>query len=84
MHELRILTDRIAAVNVTDTTCGAPIRDQTSLSLLVPAIGMSITLALIILRLYTRLIVTNLDIELDDWATILLGVRSGTDAFGRV
>ncbi|KAJ5650413.1 uncharacterized protein N7484_004136 [Penicillium longicatenatum] len=65
--------EALTAVNVTDTTCGAPIRDQTSLSLLVPAIGMSITLALIILRLYTRLIVTNLDIELDDWATILLG-----------
>jgi hypothetical protein len=74
MLELRILIDRIATLNVTDTTCGAPIRDQTSLSILVPAVGMSITLVLIILRVYTRLVVANLDVDLDDWATIFLGV----------
>ncbi|KAJ5953493.1 hypothetical protein N7454_000389 [Penicillium verhagenii] len=62
----------LTAVNVTDTTCGAPVRDQTSLSIVVPAVGMSVTMVLVALRLYTRLVVTNLDMELDDWATILL------------
>lgn len=70
----RFLIDRAATINVTDTKCGAPIRDQTSLSVLVPAVGMSITVVLIILRMYTRLVVKGLNVDLDDWATVFLGV----------
>lgn len=69
-----MLMNHIAAVNITDTTCGLPIRDQTSLSILVPAVGMSIFIVLIILRMITRLVVAKLEVGLDDWATILLGV----------
>ncbi|KAJ6095923.1 hypothetical protein N7486_006669 [Penicillium sp. IBT 16267x] len=65
--------EALTTANVTDTTCGAPIRENTSVSVLVPAVGMSITVVLIILRLYTRLVVTKLNMELDDWATIFLG-----------
>lgn len=84
IHELRILTDHIAAVNVTDTTCGASIRDRTSISVIVPAVGMSVTLVLIILRLYVRLVVNKLNMEKDDWATVFLGVRSCTTTFRRI
>lgn len=69
-----MLMNRIAAVNITDTTCGSPIRDQTSPSILVPAVGMSIFIVLIIMRMYTRLVVAKLEVGLDDWVTILLGV----------
>ena len=84
IYELRILTDRIAAVNVTDTTCGASIRDRTSISVIVPAVGMSVTLVLIALRLYARLVVNKLNMEKDDWATVFLGVRSCTTIFRRI
>ncbi|KAJ5943472.1 hypothetical protein N7516_003640 [Penicillium verrucosum] len=67
------LKESLTAVNITDTTCGLPIRDQTSLSILVPAVGMSIFIVLIILRMITRLVVAKLEVGLDDWATILLG-----------
>ncbi|KAJ5913926.1 hypothetical protein N7504_002809 [Penicillium tannophilum] len=67
------IKEALTAVNVTDTTCGASIRDRTSISVIVPAVGMSVTLVLIILRLYVRLVVNKLNMEKDDWATVFLG-----------
>ncbi|KAJ5993578.1 hypothetical protein N7451_009302 [Penicillium sp. IBT 35674x] len=67
------IKEALTAVNVTDTTCGAPIRDRTSISVIVPAVGMSVTVVLIALRLYTRLVVNKLNMEKDDWATVFLG-----------
>lgn len=67
-----ILTNGIATINVTETTCGAPIRDHTSPSIVVPAVGLC-SLVFVALRIYTRLVVMK-EAGLDDWLTILLGV----------
>ncbi|KAJ5785295.1 uncharacterized protein N7503_010507 [Penicillium pulvis] len=67
------IKEALTAVNVTDTTCGTSIRDRTSISVIVPAVGMSVTLVLIALRLYARLVVNKLNMEKDDWATVFLG-----------
>jgi hypothetical protein len=73
IHAVCILTNLTATLNVTNTECGAPIRDHTSLSIVIPAVGLCV-LVFVALRIYTRLVLKKLEIGLDDWATILLGV----------
>lgn len=73
MRVARFLTDHIATLNATDTTCGAPVRDGTKPSIVIPAVGLCVLL-FVFLRMYTRLVVTKLEVGLDDWATILLAV----------
>ncbi|KAJ5753504.1 uncharacterized protein N7511_007657 [Penicillium nucicola] len=67
------IREGLTTINSTDTTCGAPIRDKTSLSVIVPAVGIGVIVVLIILRMYTTLFLKSLNIDLDDWATIFLG-----------
>ncbi|KAJ5701249.1 integral membrane protein [Penicillium malachiteum] len=67
------MKEALTASNVTHTECGDPVRDDTSLSITVPAAGMSIFVVLLILRLYARLVVGKMEMGLDDWATIFLG-----------
>lgn len=67
-----ILTDCIATLNITETKCGAPVRDNTYLSIVIPAVGLC-SLVFVALRIYTRLVVMQ-EAGLDDWLTILLGV----------
>ncbi|KAL2820970.1 hypothetical protein BDW59DRAFT_150387 [Aspergillus cavernicola] len=62
----------LIALNVTNTECGAPVRDHTSLSIIIPSVGFGVIL-FVALRVYTRLVVTKLEMGLDDWTTILLG-----------
>ncbi|KAL4861977.1 hypothetical protein BDV12DRAFT_56768 [Aspergillus spectabilis] len=61
----------LTTLNVTNTECGAPIRDQTSLSIVLPAVGFG-SLVFVALRIYTRLAVTKPGLGWDDWSTILL------------
>ncbi|KAL2851549.1 hypothetical protein BJY01DRAFT_208836 [Aspergillus pseudoustus] len=61
----------LTTLNVTSTECGAPIRDQTSLSIILPSIGFG-ALIFVAIRIYTRLFITQPGLGLDDWATILL------------
>ncbi|KAL3474065.1 integral membrane protein [Aspergillus californicus] len=77
----------LTTLNATETTCGAPIRDQTSLSIVIPAVGICAVL-FVVLRVYTRLVIAKLEIGLDDWATILLGccvvpVNTGSILLGK-
>ncbi|KAJ5679595.1 hypothetical protein N7462_007839 [Penicillium macrosclerotiorum] len=81
------IKESLTAVNVTDTTCGVPIRDHTSLSIIIPAVGLCVVL-FVGLRIYTRLVVMKLEIGLDDIMTILLGccmvpVNSGSILLGK-
>lgn len=73
IHAVHILTYLIATLNATKTACGAPIRDNTSPSIILPAVGLCVLL-LVALRIYTRLVVSKLDANWDDWAAVLLGV----------
>ncbi|CAI7673273.1 unnamed protein product [Penicillium manginii] len=66
------IKEGLTTLNVTNTECGAPIRDRTSLSIVIPAVGLCV-LVFVALRIYTRLVIKKLEIGLDDWATILLG-----------
>ncbi|KAJ5291332.1 hypothetical protein N7478_000583 [Penicillium angulare] len=84
---LRESLNDTATLNVTDTECGAPVRDETSISILVPAVGLCY-LFFVALRLYTRLAITKLEMGWDDWATILLAccavpVNSGSILLGK-
>ncbi|OJZ84591.1 hypothetical protein ASPFODRAFT_34827 [Aspergillus luchuensis CBS 106.47] len=79
--------EELTTLNITDTTCGAPVRDRTSISILVPAVGLCFLL-FVALRLYTRLVITKLEMGLDDWATIFLAccavpVNSGSILLGK-
>ncbi|KAL2808259.1 integral membrane protein [Aspergillus granulosus] len=78
--------ESLTTLKVTNTECGAPIRDQTSLSIILPAVGFG-ALIFVALRIYTRLFVTQPGMGLDDWATILLAcctipVNSGSILLG--
>ncbi|KAH8700358.1 integral membrane protein [Talaromyces proteolyticus] len=64
--------DGLTAVNVTDTECGVPVRDDTAPSIILPSIGF-IVLLFIALRIFTRLALTKLELGWDDWTTLLLG-----------
>ncbi|KAJ5974291.1 integral membrane protein [Penicillium waksmanii] len=66
------IKEGLTTLNVTNTECGAPIRDHTSLSIVIPAVGLCV-LVFVALRIYTRLVIKKLEIGLDDWATLLLG-----------
>ncbi|KAJ5174937.1 uncharacterized protein N7482_000814 [Penicillium canariense] len=65
------IKEALTTLNVTTTACGAPIRDQTSLSIVIPAVGLWVLL-FVALRILTRLVITKLEAGWDDWATILL------------
>ncbi|KAL3445017.1 hypothetical protein BJX65DRAFT_282564 [Aspergillus insuetus] len=76
----------LTTLNVTNTECGAPIRDQTALSIVLPAVGFG-ALIFVAIRVYTRLAVTAPGLGLDDWATILLAcctipINSGSILLG--
>ncbi|QKX63842.1 uncharacterized protein TRUGW13939_11013 [Talaromyces rugulosus] len=64
--------DGLTTVNTTNTECGLPVRDHTALSIIVPSVGF-VVVVFIVLRLFTRLVVTKLELGWDDWTTILLG-----------
>lgn len=73
MQTIHILTYLIATLNATKSACGAPIRDNTPPSIIIPSVGLFVLL-LVALRIYTRLVVSKLDANWDDGAAILLGV----------
>ncbi|KAL3467696.1 hypothetical protein BJX64DRAFT_121549 [Aspergillus heterothallicus] len=76
----------LTTLNVTNTECDAPIRDQTNLSIVLPSIGFA-SLIFVVMRIYTRLFITQPGLGLDDWATILLAcctipINSGSILLG--
>ncbi|CRG86148.1 hypothetical protein PISL3812_03151 [Talaromyces islandicus] len=64
--------DGLAAVNITDTECGVPVRDNTGPSIIIPSVGF-VVIIFIALRIFTRLVITKLELGWDDWTTLLLG-----------
>ncbi|KAL6237275.1 hypothetical protein BDW75DRAFT_204685 [Aspergillus navahoensis] len=65
------IKEGLTTLNVTHTTCGYPIRDGTAPSIVIPAVGLCVLL-FVALRMYTRLVMTNLEVGLDDWITLVL------------
>lgn len=66
----------IVSINITNTDCGVPVRDNTAPSIIIPAVGLNVLL-LVALRTYTRFAVTASETGLDDWAVLLLAVCGG-------
>ncbi|KAH8696554.1 integral membrane protein [Talaromyces proteolyticus] len=64
--------DALTTVNVTNTECGVPVRDETAPSIIIPSVGF-VVLLFIALRIFTRLVLTQLELGWDDWTTMLLG-----------
>ncbi|PLN79582.1 integral membrane protein [Aspergillus taichungensis] len=77
------IRETLVSINITNTDCGVPVRDNTAPSIIIPAVGLNVLL-LVALRTYTRFKVTASETGLDDWAVLLLAVSVvGKTGLGR-